>query len=232
MKASVGPNIDFMLDAIQQVVGSSSKEHPISLHEPVFTGTQAWAYVKDCLDTGWVSTAGSWVSRFEEELCSITGANHAVVVSNGTVALRLALHLVGVGQGDEVLLPPLSFVATANAVAHLGAVNELQGVIESLIELNANAGMYDAATALVNNDVNEEADVIDYIVTLSEIIATQDDFPASDIAFIDTDTDGMPNFFLLSATEAQITASGLTADSDSDGDGIADEEDTAPLSGE
>ena len=84
----------------------------------------------------------------------------------------------------------------------------------------------------MNNDVNEEADVIDYIVTLSEIIATQDDFPASDIAFIDTDTDGMPNFFLLSATEAQITASGLTADSDSDGDGIADEEDTAPLSGE
>ena len=59
---------------------------------------------------------------FEQELCSLTGANYAVAVSNGTTALRLALHLVGVGHGDEVLLPPLSFVATANAIAHLGAV--------------------------------------------------------------------------------------------------------------
>lgn len=114
--------MESVLEAIQHVVGSSSKEHPISLHEPDFSGTQAWSYVKDCLDTGWVSTAGSWVNRFEQHLCSITGAEHAVVVSNGTVALRLALHLVGVGHGDEVLLPPLSFVATANAVAHLGAV--------------------------------------------------------------------------------------------------------------
>ena len=114
--------VDSVLDAIQQVVGPSSREHPIGLHEPDFNGTQAWVYVKDCLDTGWVSTAGSWVSRFEQQLCAITGASHAVAVSNGTVALRLALNVVGVGPGDEVLLPPLSFVATANAVAHLGAV--------------------------------------------------------------------------------------------------------------
>ena len=114
--------VDSVLDAIQQVVGPSSREHPIGLHEPDFNGTQAWVYVKDCLDTGWVSTAGSWVSRFEQQLCALTGASHAVAVSNGTVALRLALNLVGVGPGDEVLLPPLSFVATANAVAHLGAV--------------------------------------------------------------------------------------------------------------
>lgn len=111
-----------LLEAIQQVAGPSSPGHPIALHEPDFRGTEAWAYVKDCLDTGWVSTAGKWVSRFEEELASVTGAAHAVAVTNGTVALRLALHLVGVGPGDEVLMPPLSFVATANAVAHLGAV--------------------------------------------------------------------------------------------------------------
>ena len=111
-----------LLDAIHQVVGPSSPEQPIPLHEPDFRGTEAWAYVKDCLDSGWVSTAGKWVSRFEHELVSATGAAHAVAVTNGTVALRLGLHLVGVGPGDEVLLPPLSFVATANAVAHLGAV--------------------------------------------------------------------------------------------------------------
>jgi len=111
-----------ILQVLQQVLGTSSTSKPIVLHEPDFSGTQAWSYVKDCLDTGWVSTAGQWVSRFEQELCAVTGANHAVAVTNGTVALRLALHLLGVGAGDEVLLPPLSFVATANAAAHLGAV--------------------------------------------------------------------------------------------------------------
>jgi perosamine synthetase len=111
-----------ILKAIQQVVGRGSPDQPIALHEPDFQGTEAWSYVKDCLDTGWVSTAGQWVRRFEQELTCCTGAAHAVAVTNGTVALRLALHLVGVGPGDEVLLPPLSFVATANAVAHLGAV--------------------------------------------------------------------------------------------------------------
>ena len=123
------------LQAIQQVVGSSSPEQPIALHEPDFRGTKAWAYVKDCLDTGWVSTAGQWVSRFEHELCAVTGASHAVAVTNGTVALRLALHLLGVGPGDEVLLPPLSFVATANAVAHLGAVPHFVDIETSTLGL-------------------------------------------------------------------------------------------------
>ena len=131
--------VNSVLDAIQQVVGPSSKEHPIGLHEPDFSGTQAWAYVKDCLDSGWVSTAGSWVSRFEQQLCTITGASHAVAVSNGTVALRLALHLVGVGPGDEVLLPPLSFVATANAVAHLGAVPHFVDVEPNALSLCSDA---------------------------------------------------------------------------------------------
>ena len=107
-----------ILEALKQVLGTSSTSKPIVLHEPDFSGTQAWAYVKICIDTGWVSTAGQWVSRFEQELCAVTGASHAVAVTNGTVALRLALHLLGVGSGDEVLLPPLSFVATANAVTY------------------------------------------------------------------------------------------------------------------
>ena len=113
---------DSVLNVIQHVVGIPTEDQPIVLHEPDFSGTRAWDYVKDCIDSGWVSTTGSWVSRFENELASVTGASHAVAVTNGTVALRLALHLVGVGPGDEVLLPPLSFVATANAVTHLGAV--------------------------------------------------------------------------------------------------------------
>ena len=122
MTNHVSRKVESALEAIQLVVGPSSPAHPIHLHEPDFRGTHAWTYVRDCLDTGWVSTAGTWVTRFEQELCSLTYADHAVVVSNGTVALRLALHLVGVRHGDEVLLPPLSFVATANAVSHLGAI--------------------------------------------------------------------------------------------------------------
>ena len=90
------------------------------MHEPDFRSTNAWRYVKDCLDTGWVSSSGKW-GRFEDELSVATGAAHVVAVSNGTDALRLALHLAGVKPGDEVLMPPLSFVATANAVSHLSA---------------------------------------------------------------------------------------------------------------
>ena len=116
------PMVESVLEAIQKVSGCGSKEHPIPLHEPDFSGTEAWKYVKDCLDTGWVSSAGSWVSRFEQQLCTITGASNAIAVSNGTVALRLALHVIGVEACDEVMVPPLSFVATANAVAQLGAV--------------------------------------------------------------------------------------------------------------
>ena len=122
MTYSLNPLSQSVLNRIQRVVGLSSISNPIPLHEPDFRNTQSWDYVKDCLDSGWVSSAGSWVSRFENDLCNITGSSHAVVVNNGTNALRLALHLVGVGAGDEVILPPLSFVATANAISHLGAV--------------------------------------------------------------------------------------------------------------
>ena len=111
-----------IIEAIQKVVGPSSADQPVPLHEPDFRGTCAWDYLKDCLDTGWVSTGGQWVTRFEHELARFTSSAHAVAVTNGTVALRLALHLVGVKPGDEVLIPPLSFVAAANAVTHLGAV--------------------------------------------------------------------------------------------------------------
>ncbi len=128
-----------ILQGIQQVVGTSSREKPICLHEPDFQGTQAWTYVKSCLDTGWVSSAGSWVSRFEQELASFTGASHAIAVTNGTVALRLALHLVGVKPNDEVLLPSMSFVATANAVSHLGAIPHFVDIEPSNLGLDPTA---------------------------------------------------------------------------------------------
>ncbi len=111
-----------ILNNIKSVVGGFDKNNPIYLHEPDFRNTKALDYVKNCIENGWVSSAGSWVSKFEEEICKFTGASHAVAVTNGTDGLRLALYLVGVRQGDEVIIPPLSFVGTANAVSHLNAI--------------------------------------------------------------------------------------------------------------
>jgi len=128
-----------ILEALYQVCANATPYETIALHEPDFSGTQAWAYVRDCLDSGWVSTAGQWVNRFEQELCALTGAVHVVAVTNGTVALRLALHLVGVSAGDEVLMPPLSFVATANAVAHLGAMPHFADVEASSLGMDPEA---------------------------------------------------------------------------------------------
>jgi perosamine synthetase len=92
----------------------------VALHEPSFKGNE-WAYVKECIDTGWVSSVGSYVDRFERDLGEVTGAKYAVVVSNGTSGLQVALQVSGVEPGDEVIIPALSFVATANAVMHCGA---------------------------------------------------------------------------------------------------------------
>jgi len=111
-----------IIGAIQDVLGCPNITQPVALHEPYFKDTNALPYIQDCLDTGWVSTAGKWVSRFEDELASFTGAKYAIAVTNGTVGLRLALHLVGVQANHEVLTTPLSFVATANAVSHCNAV--------------------------------------------------------------------------------------------------------------
>ena len=107
-----------VIDALQRVLPD---REPIALHEPEFAGNE-WPYVKECLDTGWVSSAGSFVDRFEEMLANYTGVKRAVAVVNGTAALHVALRLAGVQEGDEVLVPALTFVATANAVTYCGAM--------------------------------------------------------------------------------------------------------------
>ncbi len=92
-----------------------------SLHEPEFAGNE-WAYVKDCIDTGWVSSVGAYVDQFEKTLAEFAGVKHAVATVNGTAALHIALLLAGVEPGDEVLVPTMTFIATANAVSYAGAL--------------------------------------------------------------------------------------------------------------
>ena len=94
---------------------------PVPLHEPSFSGNE-WQYVKECLDTGWVSSVGKFVDRFELQLAEYTGARRAIAVVNGTAALHVCLQLVGVERDDEVLVPTLTFIATPNAASYCGAI--------------------------------------------------------------------------------------------------------------
>lgn len=91
------------------------------LHEPTFAGNE-WTYVKETIDTGWVSTAGKYVNDFEVRLQEYTGARRAIAVANGTAALHVALLLAGVERDTEVIMPALTFAATAAAAAYIGAV--------------------------------------------------------------------------------------------------------------
>ncbi len=119
MNALYRQTCDELISALHEVLGKP--ESPLSLHEPEFAGNE-WAYVKECIDTGWVSSVGKFVDGFERQLVEVTGARHAVAVANGTAALHMALLLAGVKPGDEVLVPAMSFVGTANSVAHAGAI--------------------------------------------------------------------------------------------------------------
>ena len=110
-----------IIDRIKIVTGSSLDSKPIYLHEPNFDNSNAKKYLSSCIDSGWVSSSGNWVTEFERKIKQFTGAKYAIAVSNGTVALRLSLSCLGVSANDEVLIPPMSFVATANSVSHLGA---------------------------------------------------------------------------------------------------------------
>jgi perosamine synthetase len=106
-----------IVEAVRTAAGAGT----LALHEPHFGGNE-WRYLKECLDSTFVSSVGAFVDRFEADLASYTGARHAVAVVNGTAALHVAQLLAGVQPGDEVLVPALTFVATSNAIAYCGAI--------------------------------------------------------------------------------------------------------------
>jgi len=119
VRATVNSNafISQIIDAIIEVVGPG----PVALHEPRFDGNE-WLYLKECLDSNYVSSVGKYVDQFEKSLANYTGAKYAISVVNGTAALQIALKLAGVNCGEEVLVPALTFIATANAISYLGAI--------------------------------------------------------------------------------------------------------------
>ena len=128
------------LDCAQVVAAIRSalpgREERVALHEPWFAGNE-WEYVRECIDTGWVSSVGKFVDRLEHILAEYTGVARAVAVTNGTAALHMCLKLVGVAAGVEVLIPTLTFVATANAVAYCAAIPHFVDSEEVTLGLDA-----------------------------------------------------------------------------------------------
>ena len=92
----------------------------IKLHEPFIRGNE-WRYVKNCLNTGWVSSAGKYVDLFEQKIAKYTGSKYAIACINGTAALQISLKLVGVGKDEEVIVPSMTFIAPVNAISYNNA---------------------------------------------------------------------------------------------------------------
>ena len=116
-----GLTLDIMFEKIVDFIkGLYPTENPVPLHAPRFSGNEK-KYLIDCIDTTYVSYVGQYVTQFEDEVRRFTGAKYAVAVCSGTEALHVALLLAEVAPGDEVITQPLTFVATANAIAYCGA---------------------------------------------------------------------------------------------------------------
>ena len=109
------------------MVQMSTKLIPLSV--PNINGNE-WKYVKDCLDTGWISSAGSYVNKFEEAIQDYVGVKHAIACINGTAGLHVSLTLAGVSSDDIVIAPNLTFVATLNSISYTGAEIVLIDVYE------------------------------------------------------------------------------------------------------
>ncbi len=125
---------DRVISILDRVFAGHNK--PMGLHEPYFPGKE-WDYVKECLDTRWVSSAGRFIERLEVDLADYLGVKRVVAVVNGTAGLHIALKLSGVETNDEVIVPSATFVATANAVAHCGAIPHFADIEPKTLGIDA-----------------------------------------------------------------------------------------------
>lgn len=107
----------------------------ISVAEPYLSGNEL-EYVADCVSSTWISSNGKYISRFESMFAEFCNVKHAVATNNGTTALHLALVALGVGPGDEVILPTVTYIATANAVTYCGAKPVLVDVVPGTLCLD------------------------------------------------------------------------------------------------
>jgi len=124
----------------------------IPLSVPNINGNE-WQYVKDCLDTGWISSAGAYVNKFEEAIQNYTGVKYAIACMNGTAGLQVSLNLAGVSSYDIVIAPNLTFVATLNAISYSGAEITLIDVCEDSWQLDV-----DLLQSWLNNNTSTKVE--------------------------------------------------------------------------
>jgi perosamine synthetase len=109
--------------------------YKIPVYQPSLSGNEK-KYVNECLDTGWISGKGKFVGEFEEKFADYVGVRHAASVCNGTVALHLAIVALGIGKGDEVIVPTLTYIAPVNAIVYTGAIPVFVDSLESTWQIN------------------------------------------------------------------------------------------------
>ena len=127
------PDANELIAAIRRALPPGTGE--VGLHEPELLGNES-AYLQECIASGWVSYLGKYVDRFESELAARCGRKHAFAAVNGTAALHAALVVLGVAPGDEVILPSVTFVASANSVVQAGAQPHLVDCEERTLGLD------------------------------------------------------------------------------------------------
>lgn len=142
IQARLDENIRFIpiIDDMGELVdyACAYRYHQVPLTQPVLDGNEL-EYVTDCIATGWISSQGKYVRQFEELFRQYVGSPHALAVSNGTVALHLALVTLGIGPGDEVIVPDLTFAAPVNAVLYVGATPVLVDIDQHTMTMNMDA---------------------------------------------------------------------------------------------
>ena len=93
----------------------------IPVNEPLLNGNEK-NYLNECIDTGWISSEGPFIKKFEQGMADYVGRNYAVSVTNGTAALEMAIVALGIGSGDEVIMPSFTIISCAQAVVKAGAI--------------------------------------------------------------------------------------------------------------
>lgn len=107
----------------------------IPVYQPSLSGNEK-KYVDECLDSSWISSKGKFIPIFEKKFAEYTGVKHAATVNNGTTALHLALIALGIGPGDEVIVPTLTYIASVNAIAYTGATPVFADSIEETWQMD------------------------------------------------------------------------------------------------
>ena len=109
--------------------------YTIPIYQPTLTGNEK-KYVNECLDSTWISSKGTFISRFEQQFAKAVDARHATAVCNGTIALHLAMLTLGIGPGDEVIVPTLTYIASVNAISYVGATPVFVDSLESTWQMD------------------------------------------------------------------------------------------------